>query len=217
MNVAPGLHARCSHSPALHLLPDSPDGLAQIGGLRIGPIATGGAGRARAQGLREVVPLRPLLADVLVPLTLREGDELGMTLADGVGDVAGVPVVRVEELLGQVGLMPLADKPVGVLAYGQKRALELSLALALDPPVMLLDEPTAGMGTEDVDRTIDLVRRIAAGRTVVLVDHNMHVVGSLADRVTVLQQGRILAEGDYDSVRTDERVITAYLGRADHA
>jgi branched-chain amino acid transport system ATP-binding protein len=124
---------------------------------------------------------------------------------------------RVEELLGQVGLMPLADRPVGVLAYGQKRALELSLALALDPPVMLLDEPTAGMGSEDVDRTIELVRRIAAGRTVVLVDHNMHVVGSLADRVTVLQQGRILAEGAYDEVRNDERVITAYLGEAEHA
>ncbi|MFG1607663.1 ABC transporter ATP-binding protein [Actinoplanes sp. NPDC049265] len=124
---------------------------------------------------------------------------------------------RVDELLEQVGLTALADKPVGLLAYGQKRALELSLVLALDPPVMLLDEPTAGMGVEDVDRTIDLVRRIAAGRTVVFVDHNMHVVGSLADRVTVLQQGKILAEGGYDEVRTDERVITAYLGEADHA
>jgi len=82
---------------------------------------------------------------------------------------------------------------------------------------MLLDEPTAGMGIEDVDRTIELVRRIAAGRTVVFVDHNMRVVGSLADRVTVLQQGKVLAEGEYDEVRNDERVITAYLGEADHA
>lgn len=124
---------------------------------------------------------------------------------------------RVDELLAQVGLTPLADKPVGLLAYGQKRALELALVLALDPQVMLLDEPTAGMGIEDVDRTIELVRRIAAGRTVVFVDHNMHVVGSLADRVTVLQQGKVLAEGAYDEVRNDERVITAYLGEADHA
>jgi branched-chain amino acid transport system ATP-binding protein len=124
---------------------------------------------------------------------------------------------RVDDLLGQVGLMPLADKQTGLLAYGQKRALELALVLALDPPLMLLDEPTAGMGVEDVDRTIELVRRIAAGRTVVLVDHNMHVVGSLADRVTVLQQGKILAEGGYDEVRNDERVITAYLGEAEHA
>lgn len=124
---------------------------------------------------------------------------------------------RVDELLGQVGLMPLAEKQAGLLAYGQKRALELALVMALDPPVMLLDEPTAGMGIEDVDRTIELVRRLAAGRTVVFVDHNMHVVGSLADRVTVLQQGKILAEGGYDEVRNDERVITAYLGEAEHA
>ncbi|HSJ22164.1 MAG TPA: ABC transporter ATP-binding protein [Nocardioidaceae bacterium] len=123
----------------------------------------------------------------------------------------------VDDLLAQVGLSELADKPSGLLAYGQKRALEMALVLALDPKVMLLDEPTAGMGIEDVDRTIELVRRIAAGRTVVFVDHNMHVVGSLADRVTVLQQGAVLAEGTYDEVRRDERVITAYLGEADHA
>jgi branched-chain amino acid transport system ATP-binding protein len=123
----------------------------------------------------------------------------------------------VDDLLDQVGLAALADRPSGLLAYGQKRALEMALVLALDPKVMLLDEPTAGMGIEDVDRTIALVRRISAGRTVVFVDHNMHVVGSLADRVTVLQQGAVLAEGDYDQVRNDERVITAYLGESSHA
>jgi branched-chain amino acid transport system ATP-binding protein len=124
---------------------------------------------------------------------------------------------QVDDLLEQVGLTALADKPSGLLAYGQKRALEMALVLALDPKVMLLDEPTAGMGIEDVDRTIELVRRISEGRTVVFVDHNMHVVGSLADRVTVLQQGAVLAEGTYDEVRNDERVITAYLGEAHHA
>ncbi len=93
----------------------------------------------------------------------------------------------------------------------------MALVLALDPKVMLLDEPTAGMGIEDVDRTIELVRRIASGRTVVFVDHNMHVVGSLADQVTVLQQGAVLAQGTYDEVRNDERVITAYLGESNHA
>jgi branched-chain amino acid transport system ATP-binding protein len=118
------------------------------------------------------------------------------------------------ELIDEVGLAHLADKVAGSLAYGQKRALELALALALDPSLLLLDEPTAGMGLEDVDRTIDLVRQVAKGRTVVLVDHNMHVVGSLADRVTVLQQGQILAEGSYEQVRRDDRVITAYLGNA---
>jgi branched-chain amino acid transport system ATP-binding protein len=86
--------------------------------------------------------------------------------------------------------------------------------MALDPKLLLLDEPTAGMGIEDVDRTIALVRQIAAGRTVVFVDHNMHVVGSLADRVTVLQAGQILAEGPYEEVRADPRVVTAYLGES---
>ncbi|WP_205739829.1 ABC transporter ATP-binding protein [Georgenia sp. SYP-B2076] len=124
---------------------------------------------------------------------------------------------RSAELLAEVGLSELAEKPSGLLAYGQKRALEMALVLALDPRVMLLDEPTAGMGIEDVHRTIELVKKISAGRTVVFVDHNMHVVGSLADRVTVLQQGKVLAEGTYDEVRADERVITAYLGEASNA
>jgi branched-chain amino acid transport system ATP-binding protein len=119
---------------------------------------------------------------------------------------------RAMDLLEQVGLADRAGVLAGSLAYGQKRALELALALALDPRLLLLDEPTAGMGVEDVDRTIALVKRVAGGRTVVLVDHNMHVVGSLADRVTVLQSGAVLAEGPYEQVRTDERVITAYLG-----
>ncbi|GAB2858338.1 ABC transporter ATP-binding protein [Actinoallomurus bryophytorum] len=157
-------------------------------------------------------------------LTSREQVELALQGRTGQGfrfwrteKLLGRHRARVDELLAEVGLMPLADKPAGLLAYGQKRALELALVLALDPRVMLLDEPTAGMGIEDVDRTIELVRRIAAGRTVVFVDHNMHVVGSLADRVTVLQQGKVLVEGPYAEVRGDERVITAYLGEADHA
>lgn len=123
----------------------------------------------------------------------------------------------VDELLDRVGLSAQADQPAGLLAYGQKRALELALVLALDPKVMLLDEPTAGMGIEDVDRTVELIRSISAGRTVVFVDHNMHVVGSLADRVTVLQQGEVLAEGSYDEVRRDARVVTAYLGESHDA
>lgn len=124
---------------------------------------------------------------------------------------------EVDRLLAEVGLTELADKPTGLMAYGQKRALELALVLAVEPRLLLLDEPTAGMGIEDVDRTIELVRRIAEGRTVVFVDHNMHVVAHLADRVTVLQQGSVLAEGPYDEVRADPRVITAYLGEAHSA
>ncbi|GAA5162243.1 ABC transporter ATP-binding protein [Ornithinimicrobium tianjinense] len=124
---------------------------------------------------------------------------------------------RADELLEHVGLAGLAERPAGELAYGQKRALEMALVLALDPQVMLLDEPTAGMGREDVDRTIELVRQVAAGRTVVFVDHNMHVVGSLADHVTVLMSGEVLARGTYEQVRNDERVVAAYLGEDTHA
>ncbi|GAA1516269.1 ABC transporter ATP-binding protein [Sphaerisporangium rubeum] len=121
---------------------------------------------------------------------------------------------RAMDLLGEVGLAGHAATPAGTLAYGHKRALELALALALDPKVLLLDEPTAGMGAEDVDRTVELIRAVRAGRTVVMVEHNMNVVAGLADRVTVLQSGRVLAEGPYAEIRHDPRVVAAYLGDA---
>ena len=153
-------------------------------------------------------------------LPLREHLELALASPTGLGMRFWQSVTRFRrfddratEILEQVGLADRSGQPAGSLAYGQKRALELALALALDPRLLLLDEPTAGMGIEDVDRTIALVKQVAEGRTVVLVDHNMHVVGSLADRVTVLQSGSVLAEGPYDEVRRDERVITAYLGQ----
>jgi branched-chain amino acid transport system ATP-binding protein len=119
---------------------------------------------------------------------------------------------RARELLAEVGLAGHAEHRAGALAYGSKRALELAVALALAPKVLLLDEPTAGMGVADVERTVALIDRVRAGRTVVLVEHNMSVVASLADRVSVLQQGTVLVEGPYREVRDDPRVITAYLG-----
>jgi len=121
---------------------------------------------------------------------------------------------RALALLDDVGLAGAAEVPAAALAYGRKRALELAVALALDPRVLLLDEPTAGMGAEDIDRTIALIRRVRPGRTVVLVEHNMSVVKNLADRVTVLQRGTVLVEGGYAEVRADPRVITAYLGES---
>ncbi|MGN6610251.1 MAG: ABC transporter ATP-binding protein [Angustibacter sp.] len=156
-------------------------------------------------------------------LELREHVELALQGRSGGGlrfwrsdRVLHRHTARVGELLDRVGLADLASVRAGALSYGRKRALELAIALALDPQVLLLDEPTAGMGLEDVDRTIALVRQVARGRTVVFVDHNMHVVGSLADRVTVLQAGRVLAEGSYEQVRRDPAVVTAYLGADDH-
>jgi len=121
---------------------------------------------------------------------------------------------RALELLADVGLADAAEVPAAALAYGRKRALELAVALALDPRVLLLDEPTAGMGAEDIERTIALIHQVRSGRTVLLVEHNMTVVASLADQVTVLQHGTVLVEGGYAEVRADPRVITAYLGES---
>lgn len=119
---------------------------------------------------------------------------------------------RAMELLAEVDLGEVADREVHTLPYGQKRALELALVLARSPKLLLLDEPTAGMSIDDVNRMTSLIRRISAGRTIVLVEHNMGVVSQLADQVTVLESGRILVEGPYEVVQRDPRVITAYLG-----
>jgi len=123
---------------------------------------------------------------------------------------------RAMELLDEVGLTGFATTPAGELAYGRKRALEIATTLALDPEMLLLDEPMAGMGHEDVDRIAALIGRIAKTRTVLMVEHNLSVVASLSDHITVLARGRVLAEGDYKTVSADPQVIEAYIG-AGHA
>jgi len=120
---------------------------------------------------------------------------------------------RAFALLAEVGLDRYAAMPAGELSYGRKRALELATTLALQPVLMLLDEPTQGMGVEDVDLVRRLIRKVATGRTVLMVEHNMGVVASLADRITVLARGAVLAEGDYAEVSRDRRVMEAYMGR----
>ncbi|MCB2007715.1 MAG: ABC transporter ATP-binding protein [Burkholderiaceae bacterium] len=122
---------------------------------------------------------------------------------------------QARSLLADVGLSELADSPANLLSYGHKRALELATTLALDPRVMLLDEPTAGMTQMDVERIVALIRRIRAGRTIVVVEHNLSVVAGLCDTVTVLTRGTVLTEGDYETVSRDPDVITAYLGSED--
>lgn len=116
------------------------------------------------------------------------------------------------DLLEQVGLQEFADTETVELPYGRKRALEIATTLALDPKLMLLDEPTQGMGVEDVGRVTDLIREVAAGRTVLMVEHNLNVVSTLADRITVLQRGEILAEGPYEEVSRNPDVMSAYMG-----
>jgi len=119
---------------------------------------------------------------------------------------------RARELLAEVGLEEQRDTVTVELPYGRKRALELATTLALDPEVMLLDEPTQGMGHEDVGRVVALIQRVAQGRTVLMVEHNLSVVEDLADRVTVLARGQVLAEGTYDEVSRDPAVLEAYIG-----
>jgi branched-chain amino acid transport system ATP-binding protein len=119
---------------------------------------------------------------------------------------------RAEELLDAVGLLDQKDVLTVELPYGRKRALELATTLALDPELMLLDEPTQGMGHEDVGRVVSLIRRVSEGRTVLMVEHNLSVVHDLAHRVTVLARGSVLAEGSYDEVSRSPAVLEAYIG-----
>ena len=115
-------------------------------------------------------------------------------------------------LVEQVGLASFADGLAADLSYGRKRALELATTLALEPDILLLDEPMAGMAHEDIDRTAALIKRAARNRTVLMVEHNLSVVASLSDRITVLARGRVLAEGPYAQVSRDPRVVEAYIG-----
>jgi len=119
---------------------------------------------------------------------------------------------RALALLDAVGLEGFAASFAGELPYGRKRALEIATTLALEPRMMLLDEPTAGMGHEDVGRVAELIRRVAAKRTVLMVEHNLSVVADLSDTITVLQRGQILAEGSYEEVSSNPEVREAYMG-----
>ena len=124
---------------------------------------------------------------------------------------------RARQLLAEVDLQEFADELTVNLPYGRKRALELATTLALEPELMLLDEPTQGMGHEDVDRVTQLIKKVSAGRTILMVEHNMNVVSSIADRITVLQRGGIIADGPYAEVAKNPLVIEAYMGTVDIA
>ena len=122
---------------------------------------------------------------------------------------------RCMELLDHVVLAEFADLPAMELPYGSKRALEIATTLAMDPRLMLLDEPTQGMGHEDVEMVTQLIKKVSARRTILMVEHNMSVVGSIADTITVLQYGRVIAEGPYSEVSRDPQVLQAYMGSAE--
>jgi len=119
---------------------------------------------------------------------------------------------RAMALLEEVDLSAFADSITVDLPYGRKRALEIATTLAMEPELMLLDEPTQGMGHEDVQRVTDLIKKVAKGRTILMVEHNMGVVSGICDRISVLQRGAILAEGDYKTVSQNPQVLEAYMG-----
>nr|WP_315184275.1 ABC transporter ATP-binding protein [uncultured Albidiferax sp.] len=119
---------------------------------------------------------------------------------------------RAMALLEEVDLQSFADTVAVEMPYGRKRALEIATTLALEPELMLLDEPTQGMGHEDVGRVVELIRKVSKNRTILMVEHNLSVVESLCDTITVLQRGSVLAEGNYATVSQDPRVLEAYVG-----
>lgn len=119
---------------------------------------------------------------------------------------------RAMALLDEVGLAAFAGMVTVDLPYGRKRALEIAVTLARDPELMLLDEPTSGMGHEDVEKVTALIRKVSEGRTTLMVEHNMSIVAGISDHITVLQRGSVLAEGTYDEVSKDAGVMKAYMG-----
>ncbi len=178
-----------------------------ITGLRPAQVAR--LGLVRSFQISAVFPHLTVLENVRVALQRARGGSFDFWRS---GRVLDRYDARARELLEDVGLSAHAGLTAGELPYGRKRALEIATTLALDPVMMLLDEPTAGMAHEDVDRIVALVRRVAAGRTVLLVEHNLRVVQGLCDTITVLTRGRVLAEGDYATVSRNPEVVAAYLG-----
>jgi branched-chain amino acid transport system ATP-binding protein len=166
-------------------------------------------GLVRSFQISAVFPHLSVLENVRIALQRKRGHSFDFWRSESVLDALNT---RAEELIDAVGLNGFAGTPAGELPYGRKRALEIATTLALDPELMLLDEPTAGMTHADVERIAALIRKVAANRTVLMVEHNLSVVSTLSDHITVLARGEILAQGDYATVSKNPDVIQAYLG-----
>jgi branched-chain amino acid transport system ATP-binding protein len=166
-------------------------------------------GLVRSFQISAVFPHLTVLENVRIALQRRRGGSFDFWRSRRVLDTFND---RAMALLTDVGLASFAEWTAVELPYGRKRALEIATTLALDPEMMLLDEPTAGMGHEDVDRVSELIKSVSANRTVLMVEHNLSVVANLSHRITVLTRGRVLIEGDYDTVSADPDVREAYMG-----
>jgi branched-chain amino acid transport system ATP-binding protein len=177
------------------------------------PAAIARLGMVRSFQISAVFPHLSVLENVRVALQRKRGNSFDFW---GSGAVLDQLNGRARELIDAVGLSAFEGTVAVELPYGRKRALEIATTLALEPEMMLLDEPTAGMTHEDVERIAALIKRVAANRTVLMVEHNLSVVQNLSDTITVLARGEVLAEGDYASVSKDAQVMSAYLG-TEHA
>jgi len=166
-------------------------------------------GLVRSFQISAVFPHMTVLENVRIALQRKRGSSLDFWRSTSVLDQYDE---RAMQLIAEVGLSSFADWLAVELPYGRKRALEIATTLALDPEMLLLDEPTAGMGHEDIQRIAQLVKRVAADRTVLMVEHNLSVVADLSDHITVLTRGRVLAEGDYQSISNNMEVREAYMG-----
>jgi len=173
------------------------------------PASIARMGLARSFQISAVFPHLSVLENVRIALQRKRGASFDFWRALRALDGLNAPA---RELIGAVGLEAFENTAAVELPYGRKRALEIATTLALDPEMMLLDEPTAGMAHQDVERISALIKKAAHNRTVLMVEHNLSVVEHLSDRITVLQRGEILAEGDYQSVSANPEVIQAYLG-----
>ena len=169
-------------------------------------------GVIRSFQISAVFPHLTVLENVRVGLQRKLGTEFHFWRSERTLDQLND---RAMQLLAEVGLEDLADEITVNLPYGRKRALEIATTLAMEPELMLLDEPTQGMGHEDVDRVTRLIKKVSVGRTILMVEHNMKVVSTIADRITVLQRGAVLAEGSYAEVSNDPQVMEAYMGTTD--
>jgi len=173
------------------------------------PAAVARMGMVRSFQISAVFPHLTVLENVRIALQRRRGRSFDFWRSDRVLEKFDE---RAQELIAAVGLSDLSRTTAAELSYGRKRALEIATTLALDPEMMLLDEPTAGMAHEDVGRIAALIKRAAADRTVLMVEHNLSVVENLSDTITVLARGEVIAEGDYQTVSRNPDVVQAYMG-----
>ena len=175
------------------------------------PAAISRMGLVRSFQISAVFPNLTVLENVRIALQRHDGHSFDFWRSEA---KLKAHHQRALELIDAVGLSDFAATNAGELAYGRKRALEIATTLALEPEMMLLDEPTAGMTHEDVERITQLIRKVAVNRTVLMVEHNLSVVSTLSDHITVLARGEVLAEGDYAHVSRHPKVVEAYLGSA---